>query len=285
MVEVIRGALDPATADGVRALARTAQEHDGVEALGEQTLLQLTGDVTHLLVREDDRVVGYAQLDRGSAELVVAPDARRRGLGRALLTAVRDAAAGEPVSAWAHGDLAAARALASSAGLAVVRELVQMARDLGPQDAPAVPPVPDGTTARAFVVGQDEEAWLRLNARAFADHPEQGRMTRADLEAREREPWFRADDLLLLEQDGEPVAFVWTKVEPGSTDGELYVLAVSPDAQGQGLGRLLTAWTLDHLRARGCARVLLYTEATNTAALATYRRAGFAVSRVDVQYR
>src|SRR3712207_7276788 len=37
---------------------------------------------------------------------------------------------------------------------------------------------------------RSEEAWLRVNARAFDWHPEQGRMTAADLALREAEEWF-----------------------------------------------------------------------------------------------
>lgn len=283
----------------VRALAAAAQEHDGVEALGEQTLLDLRGDapVRHLLLAPPSDaapshgrtapLLGYAAVRLGedgtaeSAELVVDPAHRRRGAGTALLAAVR-ASGGPPV--WAHGNLPGARALAARAGMVVVRDLWQMAVPL-PAAGAAPGPAPDGVVVRPFVVGQDEEAWLRVNARAFAEHPEQGRMTLADLRAREAEPWFEPGDLLLAEQDGRLVASVWMKVEAGSAAGELYVLGVDPDAQGRGLGRLLTARVLEHLAARGLREAVLYVSADDAVAVRTYERAGFTVARSDVQYR
>ncbi len=291
--------LGPDDAAAVRALAAAAEQHDGVEALGEQTLLDLRGEapVRHLLLVPPGHaapshgraapLLGYAAVrhdaDGGSvtsAELVVDPGHRRRGLGAALLEAVR--ADGDP-AVWAHGDLPGARALARRAGMRVVRELWQMSVPLPAAGGDPTPP--DGVVVRPFVVGADEDAWLRVNARAFAHHPEQGRMTRADLEAREAEPWFDPADLLLAEREGRVVASVWMKVEPGSDEGELYVLGVDPDAQGQGLGRMLTARTLAHLSARGLRRAVLYVAADDEAAVRTYRRAGFTTARADVQYR
>ena len=108
-------------------------------------------------------------------------------------------------------------------------------------------------------------------------------MTIDDLRARQREPWFRADDLLLAERDGRVAAFAWLKVEQPEV-GELYVLGVDPAAQGGGLGRRLTDLALDHLSGRGCRTAVLYTEASNAAAVHVYRAVGFRRSRVDVQY-
>ena len=274
----------------MRALAERARREDGVEALGEQTLLNLadpTAPVVHLLAGSGEALEGYGQVQSGenlTAELVVTPGARGKGVGQALLAEVL-ALAGENDAApavWAHGDLPGARTLASRSGLTVVRELWQMAADL-PLEQPAAA-APDGVTVRPFVVGQDEGAWLTVNARAFATHPEQGRMTLADLEAREREAWFDPDDLLLAERDGLVIASVWLKAEAGSDAGELYVLAVDPDAQGQGLGRLLTARAVEHLTGRGLHRIELYVSPQDEAAVRTYTRAGLTVSRVDVQY-
>lgn len=303
------GRLDGASAAAVRGVAAAARAHDGIEALGEQTLLDLaTPDdrILHLLTAAADPerdeapststarraagLIGYAQVDLRvdppSAELVVTPDARGRGLGRTLLTTARAAAtqAGHRAPAvWAHGDLPAARALAASTGLSVHRELWRMVRDLRGDEAEPAPPA--GLRVRPFAVGQDEPALLAVNARAFDWHPEQGRLTTADLEARQQEPWFDPERLVLVERDGTLQAFLWLKVEPGSDEGELYVLAVDPAAQGQGLGRYLTDVTLARLAALGLARVVLYTEAGNAAAVRTYRAAGFTRDRVDVQYR
>ncbi len=171
----------------------------------------------HLLRHDGDALAGYGQVaDAGTgaatAELVVEPALRRRGHGRALLVAVLDAGAR---SVWAHGDLPAARALAASAGLEATRSLHLMGRALTGQDAED-PVLPPGYTVRAFTPGRDEEAWVHLNAAAFAHHPEQGRMTVADLRERMDQAWFDPAGFLLVERDGRLVAFHWTKAEPGT---------------------------------------------------------------------
>lgn len=288
------GPLDDPTAARVRTLAAAAAAHDGVAPLGEQTFLDLAdpgAPAARLLALAGDAVVGYGHVDLrrapASAELVVAPDARGAGIGAALLAAVRraaDAAGAGPVRVWAHGDLPGARALAALTGLAVRRELWQMARDLPPHGAPTpAPELPPDVTLRPYRPGADDDAVLAVNARAFAWHPEQGRLDAAGLAARRAEPWFRPEDLLLAERVGRVVAFTWLKVDDPA-DGELYVLAVDPAAQGTGLGRALTAVTLERLAARGLRRAVLFTEADNHPAVATYRRAGFDVVRRDVQY-
>lgn len=275
----------------VRALAERAEQVDRVAPLDEATLLALRGgsDVAHLTVRDGGRLVGYAQVRADGAgrvaELVVDPDHRRRGVGTCLLRTARSVGApGDgPLEVWAHGDLPAARALLAAAGARPVRELWLMGRDVA--GLPAPPPPPPGVRLRPFRVGADEAAWLAVNARAFADHPEQGRTTLADLLVREDEPWFDADGLILAEaDDGTLLGSVWTKVQ-GSDVGEIYVLGVDPAAQGMGLGRVLTGAGLGYLAGRGAPRVVLFVESDNDAALATYRAAGFVREAVHTRYR
>ncbi|WP_374694108.1 mycothiol synthase [Cellulomonas fimi] len=290
------GRPDDAAASQVRGLAARAHEVDGVAPLSEQPLLRLAdaaAPVVHLTARTPaGELVGYAQVDTetASAELVVDPAHRRRGTGRALLDAARThtaTATGTGLKVWAHGDLPAARAFAAMTGLVVVRELRKLRLDLASRTDATRRPLPAGTTLRAFVPGQDEEAWRRVNARAFAHHPEQGRLTVADVQAREREPWFDPEGFLLAERDGVLVGSVWTKVHPAGTEadepvGEIYVVGVDPDAQGTGLGGALTSAGLDHLASRGLATVVLYVDADNTAAVRTYDAQGFVRAATDV---
>jgi mycothiol synthase len=278
-----------------RALERTTTA-DGVGPLSEEARLRLTPDergATHLVASDDDGVVAYGQLDvvgeldapsaePATAELFVDPDWRGRGIGGDLLGAARSIA--PELFVWAHGDLPASRRLAASAGLERVRDLWQMRR---PLDAlPPVPPTPEGVTLRTFRPGEDDAAWLALNASAFASHPEQGGWTAHDLEMRRQEPWFDPAGFFLAERDGQLVGFHWTKVErePEPT-GEVYVLGVAPQEAGHGLGGWLTAVGLHHLAGLGLPTVLLYVEATNHAAVAVYERQGFARHAVDVGYR
>jgi mycothiol synthase len=138
------------------------------------------------------------------------------------------------------------------------------------------------------VVGQDEDAWLALNAAAFAAHGEQGRLSRADLEARLRSDWFSADGFFLAERDDRLVGFHWTKVHAADADqaaaGEIYVLGVDPGEHGGGLGRSLSRIGLRHLSGLGLPSVLLYVDAHNDAAVAVYQRLGFATEAISVMY-
>jgi mycothiol synthase len=230
----------------------------------------------------------------------VHPALRRRGFGAALLDRVLEVAGSAPLSVWAHGDLPGSAELLSSRGFARHRVLLQMRlhfkdTDLAGVDPAPQPMLPDGVSVLPFRPGRDEEAWLRVNARAFATHPEQGSWTPDDLMLREKEPWFDADGFLLAWQ-GDPddggvlLGSHWTKVHlPGDVAeepvGEVYVLGIDPDAQGMRLGTALTDLGLAHLRSRGLGEVLLYVEEENAAAVRLYEGRGFRRFSVDVSWR
>jgi mycothiol synthase len=283
----------------VLELLRAASVADGVRPLSEDAELRLhhgsPGGHDVVVRSPDGALAGYARLDDGAAELVVHPDFRRRGFGTALLGRVLELAGPVPLNVWAHGDLPGSGELLSSRGFSRSRVLLQMRRDLAGVDADPRPALPDDVRVLPFRPGRDEDAWLRVNARAFARHPEQGRMTRADLELREAEPWFDPAGFLMAwrgdpEDGGQLLGAHWTKVHPAGDSaeepiGEVYVLGVDPDAQGMSLGRALTDLGLAHLRNRGLGQVLLYVEEDNTAAVRLYEGRGFRRFAVDVSWR
>jgi mycothiol synthase len=267
-------------------LAEAAAAADGVGPLSEHALLRLRNGGHGLTITSAGRIVAYAHLDAAtagesaSAELVVHPGHRRRGHGRALLRAVLEEAAG-PLRVWAHGDLPAAAELARSEGLERVRALFQMRRPAA--DPLPEPAVADGVRLRTFVPDEDEEAWLEVNARAFADHPEQGAWTLEDVHQREGESWFDPSGFFLAENERGLLGFHWTKIHPDGA-GEVYVVGVDPEAQGLGLGRTLTLAGLHHLQRRGVPYILLYVDGSNTAAVRLYETLGFTRHAVDVMY-
>ncbi|HEX8508724.1 MAG TPA: mycothiol synthase [Propionibacteriaceae bacterium] len=289
---ITAAALTADRVDAVTDLVALAARDDGFSALNESAVLALThprAGVLHLLLQQGPDLVAYAQLDAGPGgstghqvvgQLVVHPGHRRRGLGSQLLASLV-AASPARLHVWAMGSTSAARALAARAGLVVVRELLIMTRPL--EEPPELTPTPEGVLVRSFVVGQDEDRWLSVNARAFASHPEQGQLTRADLLDRMAEPWFDPKGFLVAIRDGAMVGFHWTKQHPGAL-GEVYVLGVDPDAGGQGLGKALLSRGLDHLHTAGDTSVQLYVEADHAAAVGLYQRSGFTVKSRDVMY-
>jgi len=288
--------LDELTAEqaaAVLGLLGNAARSDGMQAVSEQGRLQLRGGtregVRHFLLTVDGELIGYAQLEdtdpveAPAAELVVHPSHRGRGHGRALGTALLGAS-GKRLRVWAHGGKSAARHLAQVLGLTLFRELRQLRRPLSPSAIPE-PVYPAGVTVRTFVPGQDDAAWLAVNAAAFAHHPEQGSLTQRDLDDRKGEPWFDPKGFFLAERAGELIGFHWTKVHAEEHLGEVYVVGIRPDAQGGGLGKALTATGLRHLAAQGLPTAMLYVDADNTAAVTVYERLGFVTHEVDLMYR
>ena len=292
---------DPESARSLLDLVARAEAADGQPPFSDQSLIDLRTGKRQLLVIGGDAA---AIVSPTEAEFVVAPDARGHGIGTALLEAIIARSSGG-LLIWAHGDHAAARALARSHGLQPVRELLQLratvpalASALASASASAAEPVPGapaGSTSESittdhFRSGVDDEAWLRLNARAFAHHPEQGAVTRADLAELRSEPWFDEADFLLLrdgDHDGAMVGYCWLKIESASSDqrgGEFYVVGVDPDRQGEGLGRRLMDAGFARLAELGIRTALLYVEADSIPAVRLYRSLGFTDHSIDIQY-
>jgi mycothiol synthase len=279
----------------IMRLIERAREHDHHSPLGEHKWLDLahrrrTGYAGFVARSKDEAsLAGYAHLSRGpeswGLEVVVDPARREPSLGirrRLLDAAIAEVAehGGGRLYFWVAKPTALDDADAASCGMRRGRDLYQMRRALPLE-------VPGSTLAtRPFRPGEDEEAWLELNNRAFASHPEQGGWDLATLEEREQEPWFDPQGFLVYEVEGQMAGSCWTKLHSDHDPvlGEIYVIGVEPRFRGRGLGRALVVAGLSYLASQGAPVAMLYVDAGNQAAMRLYRSLGFVVDHLDRAY-
>lgn len=295
--------LSKSQQESVLALIKAAHDFDGTPAIAEHVLLHLRhgGDKSdsHLVIEENQEVIAYAHLDTTdlvagpSVEAVVQPQHRGKGLG-ALILKEAIKICGDKTRIWSHGDLPAAKAIAASLKLERLWSNLLMSKSLG-----EIQPVTSKYQIRTFIPSLDNQAFLDLNNKVFADYPDQGGWSEDDLKVRVNEDWFDEKGFFVAEDSGELIGFCWTKIHgahtyshTGGDDdhghealGEIYVLAVNPDYKGQGIGRDLTITGLNYLKYQGLNNVMLYVGIENKPAFKLYKSLGFNEFGSDVMYR
>lgn len=85
-----------------------------------------------------------------------------------------------------------------------------------------------------------------------------------------------------LTQNGKMAAFAITQVV--LDEATLFNIAVDPDYQRQGLGRVLLEHLIDELEKRGVATLWLEVRASNAAAIALYESLGFNEATIRRNY-
>lgn len=290
VVEVLR-APSPETTAMLCEFVERVTETTGERPLSDHLWLDLRAGgapgFTAVTVADESGVVAMAQIsaanDSSSLEAFTAPGTAdaRAVLEAAADTALADVAqrGGGQVYWWVDDPSEADRAFADAHGFEPVRGLHEMRRAL-PHDLHAT------VATRDFLPGVDDDAWLAVNNRAFADHGEQGGWTHEALRLRMAEPWFDPAGFRIHEIDGRLAAFCWTKLhhELAPVIGEIYVIAVDPDFHGRGLGKQLTLAGLDAIAARGITGANLYVDADNATAVGLYEGLGFTVHRTRQAY-
>ena len=279
-------AIDANDSDAVEALHRRVAASAHVDRRPERpALLDTDGDVIAHGAWNDATLMSYAEVspddDRHQLRVLVDPT-----VGQNDAVAVVE----QTLSAFAsHGggrvDFWVARcdeddgAFARGLGLEQYRELYQMRG-----------PIPLGLDweleTRPFRPGEDDHAWLQVNNRAFAWHPDQSDWTQEILSGRMAEDWFDPEGFLLHERDGRLAGFCWTKIHRDHDPvlGEIYVIAVDPDFHGLGLGRSLTLAGLDWMAARDVRVGMLYVEADNVPAVNLYEKIGLRIYQSHVAF-
>jgi mycothiol synthase len=287
----------------VASLDAAYRDATGHVALGEAVWIDLDSPgpgSAGFFAYDDDRPVGYVHVARADNEaagnadqwavgLVVEPSEIGAGVTGALLAAAREhvsASGGGTLVLWRLGPSDDEDADVRDAGFAVSRELFQMRVPLPIAEEPRWPA---GVAVRTFRPGEDDDAWIAVNNRAFASHAEQGGWTRTTLQRRTAEPWFDPSLFFVAtDERGALIGFNWCKVhEPTGAEpalGEIFVIGVDPEATVKGVGRPLALTGLDAMAQRGAPTGMLYCAADNDRALRLYRSLGFDVHRVDRAY-
>jgi len=295
--------LSKSQQESVLSLIKAAHDFDGTPAIAEHVLLHLRhgGDKSdsHLVIEENKEVIAYAHLDTTdlvagpSVEAVVHPQHRGKGLG-ALILKEAIKICGDRTRIWSHGDLPSAKAIAASLNLERLWSNLLMSKPLG-----EIQPVTSKYSIRTFIPSLDNQAFLDLNNKVFADYPDQGGWSEDDLKVRLNETWFDDKGFFVAEDKGELIGFCWTKIHGAHTHshnggdddhghealGEIYVLAVNPDYKGQGVGRNLTITGLNYLKYQELNNVMLYVGVENNPAFNLYKSLGFNEFGSDVMYR
>lgn len=287
------------TVEQARPIIERATQADGVSPVSDQALLAVSQDRRRiaLFYAADDAArstpLAVGIMGQGEVDLVVDPPYRGRGVGSTALQVLTMYGPRNGLLAWAHGDNPAADTILARANFVPVRSLFRMALDPallpGTGADPHAIALPNGYTLHTYGERPTDAAdWVRANALAFADHPEQGRVTEADFALMREEPWFDASELFLL-SGPEPglVGYTWVKTvrEGEQVETELYVIGVDPAHAGKGLGHALLDVTLARMAQHQPDRVTLYVDGENERAVNMYTAAGFTIDSRSRQWR
>ncbi|GAB3730790.1 GNAT family N-acetyltransferase [Nocardiopsis nanhaiensis] len=107
----------------------------------------------------------------------------------------------------------------------------------------------------------------------------QSRDVQADLDAEEVRVWVAVT--------GRVAGFVSVRLDREGRIGEIHMLGVDPDQQGEGLGSALTEFAVERIREEGMAVAVIRTggDVAHASARAVYEKAGFVPSPVVHYYR
>jgi mycothiol synthase len=250
-----------------------------VEIQYEMFASTVAGAAAAFVAETEAGIVGHADVDGGWIDLIVHPDARRQGIGTALLREAEGATTAPATFLTGLSTEPRAAAFAEANRYSKAWEVWLMGLDL-PPELPA-PDWPEGVTVRTFSEDDAQEVKDLLDLayrEEFHHHPMAfDSWRRFMLE----DPMFDAEAWFLAVAEGRIVgaALNWD-------EGYVKDLVVHPDWRGRGLGKALMVQTLGEFSRRGLPRVTLKTDSNNpTGAWKLYERLGMGVERTYVIFQ
>ncbi|MDX1619625.1 MAG: GNAT family N-acetyltransferase [Nitriliruptorales bacterium] len=241
-----------------------------------------------VLATRDGHAVGYGGLtvpggqEAGAATGDVAVQ-RGRAWSDVAVAAVVEAQAllardhgADRLELWVRSADVETVAILTNSGFGVDRRLAVLGRPLSELGEVGAP---EGISIRGFQE-RDAHEIVEVLAAAYEDTAEAG-WDRQRFDDKRELPWFDPADLLVAEEGGKLLGIHWTKRRDAAT-GEVYNLAIHPEAQGRGLGGALLRAGLRHLAEQGCGRVILWVDMANERGVQLYERHGFTLQWEDL---
>lgn len=151
------------------------------------------------------------------------------------------------------------------AGMELLEEVITYEMDIA-----HFRPQPLGTSPFLSVQEGDNAALEQLTALDHAAFPWLWRNSQTEFAAYVGTPGI---EVSLLVAEGSPIAYVGTTLFSGW--GHLDRIAVAPEMQGHGLGRMALTYAIESLRRQGARRIGLSTQGTNRRSQRLYERFGF----------
>jgi ribosomal protein S18 acetylase RimI-like enzyme len=262
MVNLYAG-LSPADLDAIADLERRVVAADGGRLKLEWNALRGRGGQTveDVLWWDGERLLGFLGIYAHGAPTLelagmVGPDARRRGIGAALLDAglrVCQEREHSAVLLVVPRSSAGGRVLAQRRG----GRLEHSEHALELLGVPAEVPADPRVTVRAAAPADQQTVWELLCA-GFGWEPP----------ATEHDP-----NTLVVERDGRPIGTV--RLLPEQQRAGIYGFVIHPDHQGRGIGRDVLHRLCRMARANGATAVHLEVATDNDRALNLYTSLGF----------
>ena len=227
---------------------------------------------TFMMAIEADTLCGVAAMTPGNepeTTFVVAPSRRRKGIATQLLAEVRsEQAARGLTSGLLVGDLASPGMRPFLDTIGATEETGEFRMVCSARPATDLPSIPKLELRRA--TPSDVTVMSSILQQAF-DHPIEQVTVRVEAGLAERDRYF-----LLAVLDGLPVGLVRLGAWDGM--GDITSLAVMPEVQGRGIGKILLLVASQTLFDQGFAEVGLDVATTNQHALGLYESVGYRVT-------
>ena len=278
----------------VAALLRASEEFDAGEAAvtvddveSEWMLPGFDPTVDVLLVFEDDRAVGSAEVPGWRAEATVRPDARGRGIGTAILgwierRAVERADQGSEIRVGQTVIDTNTDAVSLFVRHGYTPRHTSWVLRLPDDVTIDHPPLPHGVIIRPFDPDREEQQVYRVVEDAFNEWPTREPSTFEEWQSGVTgRPDFDPTLLFVAVADYEVVGVSFGI--PYEDEGWVHQLAVRRDHRNQGLAKALLRATFEEFRRRGSPAVGLSTD-SRTGALDLYLDTGMVVRASYTHY-